>query len=116
MCSTTDSSNVRESSSSPPAAVFTIGSLDTIEDVDEAACTLLGYGRAELVSMHGSELVPESAQPSTAVSLDRMRRGEVSSAAGLLRRRDGTIVEVDVRARRRPQGGLILHVRRRPAS
>jgi PAS domain S-box-containing protein len=117
MRSTTDSSNNAEkSSSTQPTAVFTIGSLDTIEDVDDAACTLLGYGRAELIRMHGSELVPESAHSATAVSLDRMRRGEISFAAGVLRRRDGTLVEVDVCALRRPQGGLILHVWRRPAS
>ena len=99
-----------------PTAVFTIGLLDNVEDADEAACALLGYPRAQLVTMHGTELVPESEHPTTAVSLDRMRRGEIDSAEGQLRRRDGTIVHVDVRAVPRPEGGLFLYVRRRPAS
>ena len=101
----------RTTRTAPPESVFVVGALGTIEDVDEAACALLGYARPDLVGQHGGELVPGPARPATAVSLDRMRRGELASVRdGQLRRRDGIVVEVDVRAERLPGSRLKLHV------
>src|SRR5262245_16068802 len=92
-------------------ATFVIGAQGRIEDVDDAACALLGYARDQLRGLHGSEIVPLEAHPSTAVSLDRMRGGEIWFRQGTLRRQDGTMVRVEVRARPLADGRLALRVR-----
>ena len=94
-------------------ATFIIGPLDSIENVDVAACELLGYSRAELLQMHGSDLVPAERQGATAVSLDRMRQGDLTFRVGALRRRDGMILTVAVRAQVLGEGRLRLTVSQR---
>ena len=94
-------------------ATFLIGPLDSIEDVDGAACKLLGYSRAELVAMHGTELVPPERHGATAVSLDRMRRGELTFRIGVLKRKDGVTLSVAVRGQPLGQGRLRLTVSQR---
>ena len=91
---------------------FVVGRRGIIEDVDAAACALLGYVREEVVGLHGSELVPCDARPATAASLDRMRIGEITRRQGRLVHKDGAVVGVDVTARRLPDGRLTLSVRR----
>ena len=93
------------------AATFVIGRLGQIEEVDDAACTLLGYRYPELVQLHGADVIPPDARPMTAATIDRMRRGEARGARGRLMRKDGTMVHVDVTARCLPQGQLVLTVR-----
>lgn len=105
------SSRVREKVSTH--ATLVISSRGTIVDVDDAACALLGYPKAELLGLHGSELVPREAQPATAASIDRMRHGEVPFRTGRLRRKDGAVLDVDVRAERLPNDLLALHVQKR---
>jgi len=92
--------------------IFVVGAGGVIADADDGACRLVGYSRTELVGLHGSELVPREKQPATATAIDRMRRGELARAAGRLRRKDGTLIEVDVDARRSPDGRFSLDVRR----
>jgi PAS domain S-box-containing protein len=75
-----------EARSEVAAAHFVVSELSTIEQVDEAACALLGYGKHELIGLHGSEIVPPDYQPATAVSVDRMRRGELTQRIGRLQR------------------------------
>jgi len=95
------------------SATIVIGPRDTIEEVDEGACELLGYSAAELVGMHGSDLVPSERHARTAVSLDRMRRGQLAFREGNLRRKDGVILDVTVEARVLPGARMILSVRPR---
>jgi PAS domain S-box-containing protein len=97
----------------PPAANFVVGPRDSIEQVDDAACVLLGYSRAELLRMHGSDLVPVERHGRTAVSLDRMRDGELVFRDGVLKRKDGTLVVVAVEAQVLGEGRLRLTVRER---
>ena len=100
----------------PPAATFFVGPHDSIEDVDAAACSLLGYSRSELLGMHGSNLVPIERHGRTAVSLDRMRSGDLAFRNGVLKRKDGTVFPVAVEARVLGDGRLRLTVREcRPA-
>lgn len=94
-------------------ATFTIGPHDTIEDVNDAACELLGYSRAELIGLHGSDLIPSEQQARTAVSLDRMRLGALVLRDGVLRRKNGTCVPVAVEARVLADNRLALDVRPR---
>ena len=77
---------------------FIVGQMGRIEDADEPACRLLGYSRTELRTMHGSQLVPADERPAVAVSLDRMRRGEIDQRLGRLVRKDGTVIRVEVSA------------------
>jgi PAS domain S-box-containing protein len=94
-------------------ATFIVGPYGIIEDVDAAVTPLLGYPRDEVIGQHGSMLVPRDVQPSTAVVIDRMRRGEVALSAGRLVRRDGSEFHVEVRSRTLPEGRIVLLVRER---
>jgi PAS domain S-box-containing protein len=91
--------------------VVIVNTQNVIEDIDSAACTLLGYSKQEIIGMHGSELVPLDAHPATAVSLDRMRRGELTHRPGRLRHRNGAVVHVQVAGRVLPDGRLLLALR-----
>jgi len=94
-----------------PVGTFVVGPLGTIEGVDDGACRLLGYSEAELVGLHGSELIPPEARAMTAVTLDRMRHDELAVNSGRMVRRDGSIVPVEVSARQLGNGRLELCVR-----
>jgi hypothetical protein len=63
--------------------------------------------------MHGSDLVPLERHGRTAVSLDRMRDGELVFRDGVLKRKDGTLVVVAVEAQVLGEGRLRLTVRER---
>jgi len=91
---------------------FVVGPHGIIEDVDAGGCRLFGYSRDELVGIHGSELIPPAARPATAVSLDRMRRGELAVRHGSVLRSDGTVIECEVSARQLPEGRIALSLRR----
>ena len=97
----------------PLAGTFVIGPLGVVEDVDEAACQLVGYSRDDLLGLHGSELIPPENRPATAASLDRMRRGELSFREAQLLRKDGSSIGVEVTSRLLADGRLGLSVRRR---
>ncbi|HWP66830.1 MAG TPA: PAS domain-containing protein [Candidatus Limnocylindria bacterium] len=100
-----------EGSGSEGTATFVVNHRGRFETVDAGACALLGYSREELLAMHGSELVPEAERPRVAVSLDRMRIGELTEQSGRLMRKDGRVIEVHVEARRLPGERLELRVR-----
>jgi PAS domain S-box-containing protein len=95
---------------------FIVGPYSIIEGVDPGACRLLGYAEDELIGQHGSMLVPRDIQPSTAASIDRMRRGEIAVRAARLLTRDGNEIGVQVRSRQLPDGRLALTVRLQAAA
>ena len=95
----------------PPAGgTFRFGRFDKIEAVDDGACRLLGYSRAELLELHGSDLIAPEERPKVAVSIDLMRRGLLEQRQGRLVRKDGGVVEVAVSARALADGHLMLTV------
>jgi len=94
-----------------PAALIVISALGRIVEADEAACALVGYTREELVGMHGTELIFEERRPRVAVSLDRMRRGDLDRRTGEVRHKNGRVVPVEVEAELRSDGNLGLHLR-----
>ena len=99
----------------PPAGgTFWIGRFDKIEDVDDDACRLLGYSRAELLELHGTDLIAPEERPKVAVSIDLMRQGRVEERQGRLVRKDRTVIDVAVTARALPDGRLVLTVRALP--
>ena len=92
-------------------ATFIVGPLGTIEYADDAACGLVGYSEEDLVGLHGAELICPEDRAATAVTLDRMRRHHLASSWGRLRRKDGALVTVEVRARALPDRRLVLTLR-----
>lgn len=98
------------------AGIVVVSASGRIEDVDDEVCDLLGYAHAEIVGMHGADLIPPEARTRTAVSIDRMRRGEVARRTGTMQRKDGSAVAVDVESRTLGGGWLVLMVRRRDPS
>ncbi len=82
-----------------------------VEEASETVCAWLGYSRREIVGLHGSELIPRDAQPATAASIDRMRRGELSRRSGHLRRKDGGVIRIEVVSCPLENGRLALGLR-----
>jgi len=93
------------------SVLIVISALGRIVEANEAACALVGYTREELVGMHGTELIFEERRPRVAVSLDRMRRGDLDRRTGELRHKSGRIVPVEVEAEPRGDGHLGLRLR-----
>ena len=89
-----------------------IGPANVIEKANAAACTLLGYSKDELVGLHGSELILPEEQPATAAGVDRMRRGQLIVGTGRLKRKDGSVIEVEVRGQPQTRGRITLFVRK----
>ena len=104
-------SSLRKAGPRSAEAVFVIGARGIIEGIDTAATELLGYAAHELVGQHGSQLVPPDGQPATAVTIDRMRRGELGTAIGQLVHRDGSIITVEVRSKPLEKRRIALLVR-----
>lgn len=101
----------------PPEGTLVIGPLSTIEDVDDAGCALLGYSKGELVGLHGSELIPREHRPSVAVALDRIRRGDVAfPMPGFVMRKDGSVLNIELTARKLPGNRLALSLRPQSAA
>jgi PAS domain S-box-containing protein len=104
-------SSVEPSGRRAQIGTFIVGPLGTIEGADDGACRLLGYAEAELVGLHGSELIPPESRAATAVSLDRMRHEQLAVRTGRMVRRDGSIFPIEVSARPLGGGRLELCVR-----
>jgi PAS domain S-box-containing protein len=106
---------MKMTNAAPVEGTVIVNRLGTVEDADDGACALLGYSKRELVGLHGSELIPPAAQPATAVSIDRMRLGEISlQQQGRVRRKDGLVLSVDVSAQMLPNDRLAFRLRERP--
>lgn len=100
----------------PAEGTLVIGPLDTIEDADDAACALLGYSKDALLGLHGADLIPQERRPAVAVTLDRIRQGDFAFVAqGLVIRKGGSVLSVEVTAERLPNNRLALHLRPRSA-
>ena len=95
-------------------AVIVVNRLGTVEEVNDGACALLGYSKRELIGLHGSDLIPLDAQPSTAVAIDRIRHGEISTERqGRIRCKDGAVLDVEVHVHRCPDERMAFRIRRR---
>lgn len=96
----------------PRQGTLVIGPFSTIEDVDEAGCALLGYSKDELVGLHGSELIPREHRPSVAVALDRIRRSDLAlPTPGFIMRKDGSVLSIELTARKLPYNRLAFGLR-----
>ncbi len=79
---------------------FFLSNLDArFTDVNRAACRLLGYDRDELLGMRIFDIIPaEDAARLEATRLDLLEPGATIHNEWRLKRRDGTLVPVDVSA------------------
>ena len=81
-------------------------------DVNEAACRLLGYDRHELIGKTVFDITPvEDAARLNAVRADLLVAGRVSRAEWSQRRKDGTLVPVEVSSNILPDGRWQAFVR-----
>lgn len=68
-------------------------------EVNPAACALLGYTREELLNMSIVDTILPEDIPGLIESRDKTLRGETHRAEQMLRRKDGSLVPVEINAR-----------------
>ncbi len=68
-------------------------------EVNPAACALLGYSREELLNMSIVDIILPEDEPGLVESREKMLRGETHRAEQQLRRKDGSLVPVEINAR-----------------
>ena len=95
-------------------AVFVFEDDEHYVAVNDAACELSGYTRDELLELPVRGLAAEPEQ--TLRNLKRVASGERESGRALMRRKDGTVIEVEYRASRATIAGMpfLVAVYRRP--
>jgi PAS domain S-box-containing protein len=91
-------------------ARIVVGPFARVEEADDGACHLLGYSRSDLIGLHGTEIVPSEQHFGVAVSFDRMRTGDATRRRGMLLRKDGTRVAVDIHAVPLPNGHIEFRI------
>ena len=80
-------------------------------DVNEAACRLVGCTRAELLELAIPDLVPPELNPGQQERMSRLGDGDTVLSERVVRRRDGSLVPVELSARQLPDGRLHAIVR-----
>ena len=81
-------------------AILLRGDDGRLIDVNQYACELLGYAREELIGMTPRDLVDPNEDPAFFRSVDvRLKAGELFVFESGLRRKDGTVIPVEVRVR-----------------
>jgi two-component system cell cycle sensor histidine kinase/response regulator CckA len=80
-------------------------------DANEAACTLTGYSRDELVNHSVTELVHPDEVPRIAPEIERLSCGGIVTTEWRMRLKDGTFTTVEARAKQLPDGRLQAFVR-----
>jgi PAS domain S-box-containing protein len=94
-----------------PDAVFIAGADGRYTDANPAAVSLLGYSRAELLEMHVSDLVAPAERARHLAVLAHLREGGTERAEWQLRRKDGSLVPVEISATQLP-GGRVAGIAR----
>ncbi|MBI5652702.1 MAG: PAS domain S-box protein [Chloroflexi bacterium] len=75
-------------------------------DVNERACAMLGYTRAELLQLAIRDLVPADEQARDPIRFQELRAGKTVVSERNLKRKDGTLVPVEISATMFPDGRL----------
>jgi two-component system, cell cycle sensor histidine kinase and response regulator CckA len=75
-------------------------------DVNAATCQLLGYDRDELLAMTPVQLIDERDLARLETALDRVAAGQLVRGEFRFRRKEGSVVEVDVSAGLLPDGHI----------
>jgi PAS domain S-box-containing protein len=85
-------------------AVFVFEDDEHYVAVNDAACALSGYTREELLELPLRALAAEPER--TLQNLERVASGRRDSGRALMRRKDGTVIEVEYRAARATIAGM----------
>jgi PAS domain S-box-containing protein len=94
-----------------PDGIFVTDPEGRVADVNPAGCRILGYARDELVGRSISDsLLPEDL-PRQAAAARRLREGATELSEWQLRRKDGSLVHVELAASALPNGELLAFVR-----
>jgi PAS domain S-box-containing protein len=80
-------------------------------DANESMCRMLGYRREELVGLHASSIVASSEVPRIDQALGVIHSGSEYQQQWQLRRKDGSLFDVEVIATAMPDGNLLGVVR-----
>src|SRR5262245_17604286 len=95
-----------------PDAFFQADLDGRLTDVNQAACRLLGYERDELIGKTIFDIIPaEDAERLKAVRADLLQPGRVNTAEWTQKRKDGTLVPVEVSSNILPDGRWQAFVR-----
>ena len=91
--------------------IFIVNQAGQFIDVNDKGCQLLGYQRAELLTLTVSDLVAKTESTNLAADFAQLALGEHLFNERQLRHRDGHLVPVEVSASRLADGRLQAYVR-----
>ncbi len=87
--------------------IFIADSQGNYIDVNTGGCTMLGYSRDEFLRMHISDLIPREDLATSPLQLNELRIGKTAVSERWLKRKDGTLVSVEISAKMLPDGRLL---------
>lgn len=85
-------------------AVFQGDAAGRFMAVNEQGCILAGYSREELLAMSMADLFSPGELSRAALRYDVLSEGKTITAERLLTRKDGTVVPVEMKSKRMPDG------------
>jgi PAS domain S-box-containing protein len=88
-------------------------------EVNDAGCRMLGYTREELLAKRMGDLVDAEDLQRMPLQIDRLRRGEPMLIERRMRRKDGSVLLVEISARMLPDGqffGMVRDIGQRKAA
>ena len=78
----------------------------SVLDVNPRACEVLGYTRADLVGVHVNEIIVQGTEAEP-LSMRDLAPGEMTTAERSMRCNDGSVIDVEISAKRLPDGRLL---------
>ncbi|MBD2313963.1 PAS domain S-box protein [Desertifilum sp. FACHB-1129] len=91
-------------------AIFVINDQNQIIDVNQQACTSLGYTRSELLKFTVFEIEKKRSPQEMAATRQQLRLGSPQTLEGIHQRQDGTTFPVEVRVALFESGGQTLEL------
>ena len=92
---------------SAPDAIFVANAEGRYQEVNPAACKLVGYSRDELLTMSITDLAPEHGRPQYLESFDSIRQAKQDDLELGLCCKDGRVIDVRLRAIVLPDGQVM---------
>ncbi|MEG9436011.1 PAS domain S-box protein [Edaphobacter sp. HDX4] len=93
-----------------PDTIMRFGEELTVLDVNPAACEILGYSRDELIGMRPTDFDPDVDEAFLQQLKTRVETGEIVTFESRHRRKDGTVIPVEVRIRAKRLNGRYISV------
>jgi len=80
-------------------------------DANTSGCQLLGYTREDILGVHLVNLIAADTLPNQPLQIDILRSGKSLTTERVLKRKDGSLIPVEISARMLPNGDLLGIVR-----